>query len=264
MKSETNLAKPIADFLRFFLHIHQLNSIFVFTLARYEKQIDAMANAMKVINKVSPDKKHETEENFRTRYKENIDAANKEVSEKFYSVKISELILLYSRLESAIEEVVYLYFLKSEYQKMPAIENIKINLIDILSMKKRDQKIQMADIFIQQRTLGQKYGFYRFESIIEPIFGKSSIDENIKHSIYLFAQIRNLLVHKNGIVDKQFKELFKNHRQIIGEKIKIDDQMMESCISAVVTYASDIIDRIKKKASNNDFNLTTRSSRAAG
>jgi len=244
MKKDIKLMHPIADFLKYFLHIHQLNDIFIFTLSKYEKQIDSLVNANRVINEVENDEAFDSIK-YKEKFSENIEAANKEVSDNYFSVKSSELVLLYSRFESAISEVIYLFFQKTNYKLLPSLDNTKTNLLDLLNMNKKDQKEYLADIYIQQKTLGIKYGFNRFEVILEPLFGKSNIEDEIKQHIYLFAQIRNLLIHKNGIIDKQFKNIIKNSKQVIGKKIQLDNKLMNYCISAIVKYAAEMINRIK-------------------
>lgn len=244
MNKKINIALPIADFLKFFLHIHKLNDILINNISGYSKRVDTIVRTDLLLKKYEPDKYTSTEEEIRDKYKESMDAVNKEISEEFYSVKNSELIMLYSRFESAITEVVYLIFQTSSYSKLPDIENSKLNLLEILKMKKSEQRIFIADLYIQQKTTGIKYGFNRFEAILEPLLGKSNIKKETQDLIFRFAQIRNILVHKNGVVDKQFKMLFSNSKQSVGKKIVITDQIMNSCIQSIIEYSSEIIDRL--------------------
>lgn len=246
MNKEINIALPLADFLEFFLHIHQLNGILINNISNYSNKIDVIVKTEGILKKYKPETYSSTEEEIRSKHKEHLEAAHKEISEDFYSIKNSELIMLYSRFESAITEVIYLIFNSSSYNELPNIDNSKLNILDVLKMEKSEQKVFIADLYIQQKTTGVKYGYNRFEAILEPLIGKSNLKKETQDSIFRFAQIRNLLTHKNGVVDKQFKALLSNSKQYIGKRIIIDDEIMSLCISSIIEYSSEIIDRLNK------------------
>ncbi len=247
MKDNKKYKKPLIDFLEYFIHIHVINSIFENSIEFYEKRLENSIKSGKLLQKVRPENNYPTEEEVNEKNKETIIAVKKEIDEDYFSIKSAELILLYSRFESAITEVIYLYFRACKYSKIPNINNIKYNINDFLMLSKKDQKIFVADLYILQNTTNIRYGFNRFESILKPIFGESKVEKNIKKEIFKFAQIRNLLIHKNGVVDKNFKSLFKDTKQRIGNKINISNSIMENCIRSVIDYTEDIMKRIDEK-----------------
>lgn len=244
MNQKISLKKPLVDFIEYYLHIHILNTMFANSITSYEKRLEASINAKKVLRKHQPEKEFQTEEEIKHKNKELIDAVKKEIKEDYYSVKSAELILLYSRFESAITDVVYMYFQKCDASELPRIDSVKYNINDLFRMNKKDQMLLIADLYIQQKTTGIRYGFNRFEATLEPILGLSKTNKNIKTEIFKFSQIRNLLIHKNGVVDKKFKDLFKDAEQKIGSKISISNITMENCVDSIMTYAEDILDRI--------------------
>lgn len=247
MKEKPNLAQPIIDFMHFFIHIHQLNGVFAHSIEFYEKRIEALINANKVLSKYAPEEEWESEDEVKEKQKKIIKAVRKEIADNFYSVKTGELILLYSRFEAAITEVVYVFFQTTKAAAYPDVDNAKSNLKVFMALNARNQKTYIADLYIQQKSANIKYGFQRFEAILEPLFGKSVIDERIKNDIFKFAQLRNLLIHKNGIVDSQFKNIFKESKCVLGKRLNITANLMNLCINSIVVYADEIVERIKAR-----------------
>src|SRR4051812_11391280 len=121
--------KPLIEFLKFFLHLHKLSGMLVHSLANYEKLSQAMANAERVLAKVAPEKTIKSSIDRVEWQKENLETVRKEISENFYTLKSSEVILIYSRLESAISETIYLIFKHADLTKLKEMESVKINAV---------------------------------------------------------------------------------------------------------------------------------------
>lgn len=238
------IKEPLVDFLRFFLHLHKLNSYIISSISSYEKLNDSLNNAKKLINKIENKEEEKDGESERIQL-ELKDTIAKEIAENFYTLKTSEIILIYSRLESAISETVYLVFKSLDITKISEIESVKINAIAYLKMTKSERDIFLADQYMIQMAQSNKYGFNRFESILKPIFGPSKLEKRHRDSLFKFAQVRNLLVHKNGVIDKQFKELYTNKKYKLNQQINIEFVMLEEFYSASLSYADDILDRVK-------------------
>jgi hypothetical protein len=232
------------------MHIHRLNHIFIDTVSRYEDRIEGVIKATKVLQKYDTDKQYESDEEIKKKHAELIETAQKEISEDFYSMKSAELILNYSRFESAVNESLYSYFGLCDIAELPSVVSNKMDLSTLLKMNADEQRQYVADIYIQRNSAGIRYGFKRFESIIEPIFGSSTSTIDIRDEIFKFAQIRNLIIHRNGIVDQQFADLFGEAEQKVGQRIDLSREILHDCYHGLMGYADDILDRIGQKQSD--------------
>lgn len=120
---------PILDFLHFFLHLHKLNSFLIHSISRYEKLSSTMIEAQELISRMRPESEGNTDINVQKQDEKLKDVILKEISEDYYTLKSSEVILIYSRLESAITETVHLFFQDYEYKNLKEIENLRLTLL---------------------------------------------------------------------------------------------------------------------------------------
>ncbi len=140
--------------------------------------------------------------------------------------------------------MVHIHFENKDYRNIKEIENIKVNAVSFIKLSKKDQITFIAEQYLISSTQSIKYGFNRFEAVLKPILGQSKLIKKHQDSIFRFAQVRNLLVHKNGIIDKPFKQLFTSPKYKLNQKINIDNELMKEFYDCTIAYSSDIIDRL--------------------
>ncbi len=175
-------------------------------------------------------------------------AAKNEMQNGYMTLMSNQLISTYSRFESAIYDVVLSYFKNIEPGKLPEIYDKATDLADFLRQSEEDQIAHLSSTYIKQKKQNNEYGFHQFEAILEPLLGKSTLHKEHKENFHAFAQTRNLLLHKNGIVDLQFKQKipYPHIKAELGKKIKIDYTLLELYIKAMVEYSVDITVRVAK------------------
>lgn len=116
-----------------------------------------------------------------------------------------------------------------------------------MRLTKRNQVNYLSEQYIISSTQSIKYGFNRFEGILKPLIGHSKLSKKHQDTLFKFAQVRNLLIHKNGIIDNQFKQLYKAHNFKVNQKINIDKLMLKDFYDCTIAYSSDILDRLAIK-----------------
>lgn len=241
------LKDPMVDFLEFFLHLHKLNYFLINSITRYEHLHEKMIEAKKLISRMTEKPEHQVDPKMEKQENEIKEAIRKEINDGYYTLKSSEIILIYSRLEAAITETVHLLFHDYEYKDLKEIENIKVNALNFMKLSKREQINYLSEQYIVCNTQSIKYGFNRFEAILKPLIGPSKLIKNHQDVLFKFAQVRNLLIHKNGIIDNNFKTVFKSNKYKVNSKIKIDQLMLNNFYDCTLAYSEDILDRLTIK-----------------
>jgi hypothetical protein len=237
--STRRLLEPMIQLLSDLAHYSRLYSIQVANLTVYNEYMERTIQSANYIAKSKA--KIDIEKQF---LEDELRLVKQEIKSGYYTIHSTELILGYSRLESAIDELIRLFFKTEDYSKFPDIDPVKINPIDFARKSKQFQRDYLAEHYISQASAGQLYGFQRFEAILSPIFGKSNLKEDSRKLIVMLSQIRNICVHKNGIIDSRCQKLLGLSEKAKNKRIVLSELLMESLMNSLLEYCVDINDRI--------------------
>ena len=76
-------------------------------------------------------------------------------------------------------------------------------------------------------------------------------EEKYKDDMILFCEIRNILVHNDGVVNRVFLEKIKDSKcaeqYTLGEEINITHDAVSQALSKVEILCADLYERIKEK-----------------
>ena len=117
----------------------------------------------------------------------------------------------------------------------------KINYNVLLSMK----SLSEIHEYIIEREI-YDVGWMIYEKKIDYLKKIFNLDlsevDIIEKDLIEICEIRNLLVHNNGIITEKFKERIKNEKYKIGEKININKNLMDKTINSFHNVVT-LIDR---------------------
>lgn len=97
-----------------------------------------------------------------------------------------------------------------------------------------------------ENDLKSKYktGINRFESILD-IFGFSGpVDQDIKQNLFELSQVRNVIVHRSGIVDRRFTCACPWLRMNPGDNIQINHEIYFGYSNSVASYTYILLRRV--------------------
>lgn len=172
-----------------------------------------------------------------------------EVVTEFHFMYRIWTVMLWSILENFIRNFLVEWIKRnSDVMKSEAIQKIQIRLGEYESLldDEKYEYIVEAIEFQSKSKLG--VGIGRFEPILEQLGLSGKVDDKTKKNILELQQVRHVLVHRNGIVDKRLAEMCPWVVPDPGETIFIDSEIYSMYFEAVVNYANKIADRAYKKA----------------
>lgn len=156
----------------------------------------------------------------------------------------------YSYLEAAIKTLVTGYFAAAGEQlaAISALANIQVPLVTFRSLSEEEQ----LEVLYQHYELGVgaslRQGVRRFESLLEPLGFSGLRSEAVDDCIWELAQVRSLLLFRNGVVDKKFAEACPWFSSQLGRKLVVTPEMFDNYNTAVMEYIAILIKRIEEKA----------------
>lgn len=168
-----------------------------------------------------------------------------------YSFLLTQAIITaYSYLEAAIKSLVIGSFNASEpLAENAALKSVQVPFATFRTLSEEEQYEYVFQQYEKGVGAGLKVGIKRFECLLEPIGLSGPRGEAVDEGIYELAQVRYLLLHKNGVVDKKFAEACPWFSSQLGRKLVITPEMFDNYNNAVMEYIAILIKRIEEKAS---------------
>jgi hypothetical protein len=154
-------------------------------------------------------------------------------------------VMLWSILENYIRDFLVEWTKrKPDVLKTDVIQKLPIRLGEYDALQGDEKYEYIVDMVEAQSKLG--IGVARFEIVLGQFGLSGKVNEQIKKDILELQQVRHVLVHRNGIVDKRLYERCPWIVPKPGKTIFIDSEIYQMYFEAVAKYAMEIGDRAHK------------------
>lgn len=155
----------------------------------------------------------------------------------------------YTYLEAAIKSLVTGYFHTGDKgAALEVLASIQVPYALFRSLSEEEQLEFLYDQYEKRLGAGSKPGVKRFECLLEPLGFSGPRSEVVDDGIYELAQVRHLLLHRNGVVDKKFTEACPWYASQLGRKLTLTPEMFDHYNNAVMEYISILMKRLGEKA----------------
>jgi hypothetical protein len=179
--------------------------------------------------------------------------AQLEVDEGFPTLHRQVALSLWSSLEWLISDLLA-NWLANEPNAL-SIENVrkvKVSIADYENFSGMDKYYYLLSEIERDTKSGLKQGVGRFESTLE-VFGLGgSVPDAIKKDLFEFGQVRNVLVHRNGVADARFVNACPWLALSTGQAVIVDEARLTRYIHGVMGYVGLLCDRLKSHFGGED------------
>jgi hypothetical protein len=118
---------------------------------------------------------------------------------------------------------------------------IRIGEYELLTQEERYHYI--AELLEAEVSAGLRYGIDRFEALLKPIGLDGATPKQLRKDIFEFGQVRNAIVHRGGIADRQLLKACPWLKFQVGEPISIHKEDFERYGDAALNYVTLLIAR---------------------
>jgi hypothetical protein len=187
----------------------------------------------------------EVDNNALKEEKDDADFAQTEVEKGLPILYGQGSIWMWGYLEAFIEDLTV--FCLDNDPSLMSIDNVKkikvpIAQYDALSPKER--KYFLLETLERDLQSAFKQGISRFENLLS-IFGLGGeVDETIKKDLLELSSIRNVLVHRRGLVDRRLVECCKWLNLSVGETVQVKSVDFNKYSLAIAVYAGIVYRRV--------------------
>jgi hypothetical protein len=172
------------------------------------------------------------------------DLAATEIENDFPLLHAHTLVALWGALDALIDDVLVTWFVNdpSSLNEQP-LRRIRIPLAVYESLDKPDRMRLLVDELKRQTEARYKPGVAGFEELLGVIGLSGSMDDVLKKPLIEMRELRNVLVHNAGIVDRRLVERCPWETWKTGDKVIVTHARYLAFRDAHLGYVITLIDR---------------------
>jgi len=118
-----------------------------------------------------------------------------------------------------------------------------VGLGEFVSLRREEQMHYIIRIIKREQSY-ELTGVYKFEDTLEKIGLSGDVDRAIKDSLHEMYQIRNLIVHRGGVIDRHFVGKCPYLNPVLDAQYLVSDKSLGVYYKAVGEYAMVVMHRI--------------------
>lgn len=175
---------------------------------------------------------------------QDADLAQSEIDNGFPVLHEQALISLWGSLEALVKTVVVAWLSNDPTCfKAKEFEKLKVSLGDYMGLSDVEQCEYITTLLDQQEGGGQRQGIGRLECLLGPIGLSGQVESSTSKHLYELQQLRHVLVHRRGVVDRRLMEACPWLNKQPGEQLMIDHDTFVRLDGAVHEYVLELIHR---------------------
>ncbi len=134
-------------------------------------------------------------------------------------------------------------------KEISEVKKVKVPLADFESLDAQERSYYIIEAIEHHSNVSHQKGVGRFESLLKMFGLGGALEEASRQYILGLQQIRHVIVHRNGFVDKKLCVACPWLKLKIGSKIDITREDLKNYIGAVQEYVIEISRRVISKYS---------------
>jgi hypothetical protein len=209
--------------------------------ATFEK-LDSMKSALIAVKGVT------SEEGFRAakkRAQELGELGKRELETEFPYLHSLLLVRMCSILEAAVDQaVVAALGMPSIWSDVEMMGQIKIPLAVYGGWNERERCEHLMEELAVRSKASYQIGVGRFETLLGPVGLGGGVSDSVRRVFVEMMEARNVIVHRHGKVDKQFKERVAWAKEKVGDDLIVNNKRFKQYRTAGWWYAVEVLDRM--------------------
>jgi len=215
------------------------------------KGISFTQNAEKVaelINRIDDNNADAEGRDRLRRAREETELAKREVAQGFPVLHSQAVVTEWAYLEACVRRLVA-DWIQNEPTclKNEAFEKVRVRLADYERLDATEKAFFVVDTLERECGAGLQSGVARFEVLLSALGLNGEVPGLLRQRIFELGQVRNIVMHRAGLVDKKFADACPWLKVPIGEALLITHKMYVVYSRAVHDYHMLIICRVAER-----------------
>jgi len=213
-----------------------------------EKGISGLRGMPQIVKVLADLDERSDEEEYQNKIRiaeEEASLAQAEIDKDFPVLHQFAVVALWSWLEHFVKDFVALWLQhRREAITLPPLSKIKIKLGEYLQLSKAEQSGYLVELLEQELASPLKRGVTRFEILLEPFLPSSQLPEGCSQAIFELQQVRNVMAHRNGLMDRRLKSACPWLKGRLGQPVKVTGSMLHRYSEACAQYLLEVLFRV--------------------
>ncbi len=187
------------------------------------------------------------------RVEETAEFAKAQIEDDFPILHAQGIVSLWSGLEAGVEDLTLTWFQNTEdLRSVAGIEKVRIPMLESRNWSEREYFKFVLDQLESESGLGLRPGVAKFEAQLALAGLSDRVDPRLKKSLLAMSQVRHLVVHRRGEVDRRFLDQCPWLGYKMGDRVAVSGAQYWDWTNAAITYALQLADRVAKHFSDLD------------
>ncbi|WP_342570600.1 hypothetical protein MKY85_19945 [Paenibacillus sp. FSL R5-0749] len=153
-------------------------------------------------------------------------------------------IRIWSLLEAFVDEfIIKILIEKEDLRSISQLGRLKGELINFLYKPKYEQADLLLDLLKADQKINGQFGVGKFESLLNIFDHGGHINNLVSKQLMELSQIRNILVHKNGLSDERVITNCPWLDLELGQEINLDLGHFQRYMNSVYWYVLEVFKR---------------------
>ena len=178
-----------------------------------------------------------------------------EVDRGFPLLHAHATVALWSTAESCIESILVTWLVEHPAElKCEALTKVRISLTEFETLDVEDRMRYLLDELKRSTKAELKLGVGRFEALLEALGLTGGVPATLRRDLLELSQIRNVLVHRAGIVDKRLAEACPWLQLQTSNRVQVTHEAYTRYSLAVPQYVGSVRKRLEERRNVKDRN----------
>ena len=171
--------------------------------------------------------------------------ATSEVEKEFPVLHSLAVTGLWSWLEHLVKGVSAEWILHNKKAlALPCFQRVRVRVGEYGTLSKREQAAHLVEALEQDVAAPLKHGVNRFETILGSLDLSGKVKQSTADSIFELQQVRNVIAHRNGIIDRRLRVACPWLKLKVGDPIRIGVRQFQTYSAATADYALTVLFRL--------------------
>ena len=172
--------------------------------------------------------------------------AQEEIDKGFPILHAHALTSLWGALDALITDLASVWLLNEpSVLARDQFAKLKIPLAEYELLGKENRMSFLVKELTRSLNADFKLGIGKFEVILEALGLVGEVEEDVRRTLLEMSQVRNVLVHRAGTVDRRFKESCPWVEVEVGSRLRIDHARYVRYSKAMHDYVLCLINRVR-------------------
>jgi hypothetical protein len=173
------------------------------------------------------------------------DLAEREIASGFPLLHEQAIVSLWAWTESMVKSLLTAWLLnRPEAYSLAQIQRLRVSIGDYEPLDREERSFFIIELLDRELNAPLKQGCTRFESLLTPFGLSGPVQEKLARDMFELNQVRNLIVHRGGIVDRRFRANCPWLGLRLGDRFLVTQKNSAAYFESVLLYHKTIRDRL--------------------